>query len=227
MEKTLEMNADGIVVANDYKNNAKLQQKKNQLRKILDEKGVLQKDKENSGQKYKYFSEAAYKKLFTELFSRVGLELTVSATNLERVAYDGKASNGRIVALTVRLNDCETGYYEESQVYGEGLDAGDKALYKAYTGAIKYYLADTFLVATGDDPEVDSPEAKERTYYQNNEVATGTWRKFISSYFMKKPELELAFLEKYMISSIDDIGNVMSLQDIDLLITKMKKDLSK
>ncbi len=37
--------------------------------------------------------------------------------------------------------------------YGEGRDRGDKAPYKALTGALKYALIQTFLIATGDDPE--------------------------------------------------------------------------
>ncbi len=37
--------------------------------------------------------------------------------------------------------------------YGEGRDSGDKAPYKALTGALKYALIQTFLIATGDDPE--------------------------------------------------------------------------
>jgi len=39
------------------------------------------------------------------------------------------------------------------KVAGEGLDAGDKAPYKAMTGALKYALLQSFLLATGDDPE--------------------------------------------------------------------------
>ena len=55
------------------------------------------------------------------------------------------------------LTDIDTGFYEETVITGEGIDKGDKAGYKAYTGALKYYLANTFMVATGDDPEKDSP----------------------------------------------------------------------
>jgi hypothetical protein len=36
---------------------------------------------------------------------------------------------------------------------GEGSDMGDKASYKAQTGALKYLLRGVFLIATGDDPE--------------------------------------------------------------------------
>jgi len=39
---------------------------------------------------------------------------------------------------------------------GYGDDAGDKGIYKAYTGAEKYALMKQFLVATGDDPEGDT-----------------------------------------------------------------------
>ena len=55
------------------------------------------------------------------------------------------------------LTDIDTGFYEETTITGEGIDKGDKAGYKAYTGALKYYLANTFMVATGDDPEKESP----------------------------------------------------------------------
>ena len=58
------------------------------------------------------------------------------------------------------LTDIDTGYFEATVITGEALDKGDKAGYKAYTGALKYYLANTFLVATGDDPEKDSPSEK-------------------------------------------------------------------
>lgn len=40
--------------------------------------------------------------------------------------------------------------------FGDGQDKGDKGIYKAFTGAAKYALMKTFLIATGDDPEDDS-----------------------------------------------------------------------
>ena len=46
--------------------NAKLQTKKNLLRKALFKKGIVARDKTNTYDNYKYFSEAGYKKLFTE-----------------------------------------------------------------------------------------------------------------------------------------------------------------
>lgn len=151
--------------------NAKLQQKKNALRKLLSEKGILKREGNNTFDKYKYFSEAQYKELFTKLFSSVGLELSSNEIEYEHIEGTDKMPFGVNVKWEFILTDIETGFYEVSHITGEGLDKGDKAGYKANTGAIKYYLANTFMVATGDDPEVESPEgvkqeAKKKTYQQ-------------------------------------------------------------
>lgn len=138
--------------------NSKLQQKKNALRKALKEKGVLKKGATNTYDKYSYFSEAQYKELFTELFSEHNLELKF--TELDYTTFEGseKQANGRMPKLKFTLFDIDTGFSEDTVITGEGIDKGDKAGYKAYTGALKYYLANTFMVATGDDPEKDSPD---------------------------------------------------------------------
>ena len=137
--------------------NAKLQQKKNAVRKQLAEKGVLKKGATNEYDHYSYFSEAQYKELFTKLFADNGIELKFN--ELEYGTFDGtgKQSNGRMPKVRFTLFDTETGFYEETDITGEGMDKGDKAGYKAYTGALKYFLADTFMVATGDDAEKESP----------------------------------------------------------------------
>lgn len=150
-----------LEVADFLKLNAALQSKKSQVRKDLTEAGVIKKDKTNTFDKYSYFSEAGYKQLFTRLFSNHMLELTANEVAYE--AYDTtseKQPNGRRVTFEFILTDVETGFFERSIISGEGIDKGDKAGYKADTGALKYYLANTFMVATGDDPENDSPEAK-------------------------------------------------------------------
>jgi hypothetical protein len=140
--------------------NAKLQQKKNALRKTLKEKGILKKGATNEFDKYSYFSEAQYKELFTELFSSHGLELKSSESDYNMFEGTEKQANGRNVKFEFNLYDIETGFFETSYVTGEGIDKGDKAGYKADTGALKYYLANTFMVATGDDPEKESPDNK-------------------------------------------------------------------
>lgn len=152
------MKPDDIAMPEWLKLNASLQQKKNMLRKKLTEMGVLKKGGQNDFDHYSYFSEAQYKQLFTQLFSECGLE--IKFTELEYGTFDGtnKQCNGRMPRIEFTLFDIDTGFYETTIITGEGMDKGDKAGYKAYTGALKYFLADTFMVATGDDPEKDSPD---------------------------------------------------------------------
>ena len=140
--------------------NAKLQQKKRALRKDLSERGVLKREGNNAFDKYKYFSEAQYKELFTELLPKHGLELNFDEIEYITFSVEGKQPNGRMPKLKFYLYDTDTGFYETTTITGEGIDKGDKAGYKAYTGALKYYLADKFMVATGDDPETESPEGR-------------------------------------------------------------------
>lgn len=137
--------------------NAKLQQKKSAMRKELAEKGVLKKGGKNDFDHYTYFSEAQYKELFTGLFSKHGLEMKFTEIAYDTFEGTGKQSNGRTTKIKFSLFDTETGFYEDTEITGEGMDKGDKAGYKAYTGALKYFLADTFMVATGDDAEKESP----------------------------------------------------------------------
>lgn len=143
--------------------NAKLQKKKNALRKALKEKGILKKGATNDFDRYSYFSEAQYKELFTELFSVHGLELKFNEIDYATFEGTEKQGNGRMPKLEFSLFDIDTGFYETTTITGEGIDKGDKAGYKAYTGALKYFLANTFMVATGDDPEKESPDNKMNT----------------------------------------------------------------
>ena len=155
------VNVDSLQLG-DSANNAKLQKKKNELRKELASKGVLKREGFNKFDKYAYFSEAQYKELFTVLFSKYGLELTASALSFRE--YSGTANQpfGRIVEVAFTLTDIDTGFSETSVAFGDGMDKGDKGGYKAYTGALKYYLANTFMVVTGDDAEADSPSGERK-----------------------------------------------------------------
>lgn len=147
--------------------NAKLQKKKSALRKDLSEMGILKREGNNSYDRYKYFSEAQYKELFTKLLPKHGLELNFNEVDYVTFTVEGKQPNGRMPKLEFYLYDTDTGFYEVTTITGEGIDKGDKAGYKAYTGALKYFLANKFMVATGDDSETESPEGKGRKPQKN------------------------------------------------------------
>lgn len=182
--------------------NAGLQKKKNALRKALKDKGILKKGATNDFDKYNYFSEAQYKELFTELFSSYDLELTPNEVSYEMFEGTEKQANGRNVKFEFKLTDIETGFYETSFVTGEGIDKGDKAGYKADTGALKYYLANTFMVATGDDPEKESLDNKMNNK-KTNAKATPKQIDFLLEHYEDENLDKL--LEKNNIDKIEDL----------------------
>lgn len=195
--------------------NSKLQQKKNKLRKALKEKGVLVRKGKNTYDDYKYFSEAQYKELFTELLADNELELKF--TELDYTMFEGSAkmTNGRMPRLRFSLIDCETGFYEDTDITGEGMDKGDKAGYKAYTGALKYYLANTFMVATGDDAEQESPEETANT--KTEKKASPKQISVLKGYY--KGDNLTKLLEANGLEKIEDL----SIKKASELISKIKE----
>ncbi len=208
--------------------NAKLSQKKNKARNTLTEMGVLEKKGKNTYDNYKYFTEAQYKDVANKLLSNAGLELKVTEKEYFKYSIqNSKTPIGRIVTMIFTLTDMETGFYEESIIRGEGLDRGDKAGYKAYTGAIKYYLANTFLIPTGDDPEKESPNSDDKT--PNKKVPT------------KKEDLKIQKTQIEIISKFYNGENMdkllkanglnkleeMSLVKASEIITKLKESVKK
>ena len=157
----------------NYENIISLQKKKNAVRKELHERGILPKGAHNDYDNYDYFSEAQYKELFTELFSKHGIEIIIDEADYGTFDGTDKQPFGRVVTLACTLIDIDTGYAETSRHTGEGLDRGDKAGYKATTGAIKKFLSSTFLVATKDDPErEDDKTANKKTYSRTTSRVT-------------------------------------------------------
>ena len=209
------MNLDNLEPKIWLELNAKLQAKKNALRKDLKSKGILKKGGQNDYDHYSYFSEAQYKELFTELFSKNNLELKFSEIEYNTFEGSGKNCNGRMTRLEFTLIDVETGFFETTVITGEGMDKGDKAGYKAYTGAVKYYLADTFLVATGDDAEKESPEENMNT--KSERKASPKQIELLQKYYTGENLEKL--LQVNSISKIEDLP----MQKASDIISKLKK----
>ena len=213
------MNLDNLEPKTWLELNAKLQAKKNALRKDLKSKGILKKGGSNDYDHYTYFSEAQYKELFTELFPKNNLELKFSELEYNTFEGSGKNCNGRMTRLEFTLIDVETGFFETTVITGEGMDKGDKAGYKAYTGAVKYYLADTFLVATGDDAEKESPSENMNT--KTERKATAKQIEVLKKIYTGDNFTKL--LNANHISKIEDL----SMETASDIITKISKNAQK
>lgn len=154
--------------------NAKLQQKKSNLRAQLCEMGTLKKGAFNEFDNYQYFSDSQYKQLINPLLKDNHLEITPSELSVGDSEGTEKQPFGRTSVMQYIITDTETGYGEKVVFSGEGLDRGDKGIYKASTGATKRFIATTFLIPTEDDPERDDKKTGSGKASYNSKNKKGT-----------------------------------------------------
>lgn len=85
------------------------------------------------------------------------LEESKTITEYFKSGYSkGKKTITKVkVKYTIFCTD--SGESLDSHYYGEGEDEGDKGLYKAYTGATKYFLTKNFLISSGNILEPEKP----------------------------------------------------------------------
>ena len=135
---------------------------KNLAAKLLDvmhECSYVQKNGKNQFHGYKYATSADVLEKVNQSFVKHGIislakpelfdltDVTTLKGNIEKLAT---------IQMTITLMDVETGETFEIIGIGSGQDAGDKAVMKAETAAIKYAYMLTLNISTGDDPEADS-----------------------------------------------------------------------
>jgi hypothetical protein len=131
------------------------------IAKVMEAVGYVPKTGTNSAQGYKFVQASVVADKVREQLALLSISMT--PTNID-VISEGLTPSGKQALLTLRftwtLTDGETGETLSFQSIGTGADSGDKAAYKAATGALKYALLTAFLVPTGDDPESDTATDK-------------------------------------------------------------------
>ena len=143
------------------------------LADVMAEVGYIQKDATNEFHKYRYASAAAVLSKVNAALSSRGIAVSSTA---ELVAHDriegAKPKTIAVVKLTLIFNDGTDTLQIEG--LGSGEDSGDKAVMKANTAALKYALANAFLISWGDDPEAD-PSTDGAQVNEAEAVATDGW----------------------------------------------------
>lgn len=117
----------------------------------------------NSFHKYEYSTESDIKEGIRSLLSESGLTLDIELVEDAKTEVNTKQGRAWLHTVTMEfvLTDNDTGYMNIKRSKGEATDNGDKGIYKAYAGCIKYYLMNNFLISTGEkdnDPEAGDSE---------------------------------------------------------------------
>ncbi len=130
---------------------------------VANDMQTVAKDGRNDFHKYDYATEASFVHALRPLLFKHGLVIVPSVASIPQF------ENG-LTSITMKFTIVNIDKPDEKVdmlIPGQGQDKGDKGVYKALTGAKKYFIALAFMVATGDDPEKDEKGTTKATTVQN------------------------------------------------------------
>ena len=132
----------------------------------------IPKEGRNQTAQYDYATEKAIKEVLHNALVKNKLLFQFEVTDIDikdmQPNKDGRPVSITVIKTRYAFIDIENGNKHEGVFAGSGNGRDDKGVYAAMTGAIKYILTSNFLIPTGDDPEDDRYEIKERK--SENEV---------------------------------------------------------
>lgn len=126
---------------------------------VMNDMETIAKNGRNDFHKYDYATEADYVHALRPLLKKYGLVIIPSLAS-QPVFMDGIT---QIMMKFTLVNIDKPEEKVEAIIPAQGQDKGDKGVYKALTGAKKYFAALTFMVATGDDPEKEERASTVKT----------------------------------------------------------------
>jgi hypothetical protein len=127
------------------------------LAAVMAEVGYVQKDGKNDFHGYKYASAEAVLRKVNAALAAKGIAVGSSA----EIVHHDDACKMAVVKVTLHFHRGACRVTVEG--LGQGSDKGDKAVMKANTAALKYALANAFMISWGDDPEASAAHDEEPT----------------------------------------------------------------
>lgn len=129
------------------------------LVKVMADCSYVAKNGINSYHNYRYATAEDVLVKVNESLTKNHLACTVKPTIIsfdEVTNLKGNKEHLATVSIHIEIIDSESGESVDFYGLGSGQDAGDKAIMKAQTAAIKYAYMLGLCIATGDDPEADA-----------------------------------------------------------------------
>ncbi len=186
--------------------------------------GYVQKRGRNERHNYNYVTAADLAGSVGDILAELGV---IVIPQLQSISTEPPRSSSERIARIVmnyRFVDARSGEELTVRVAGEGADAGDKAPYKAMTGALKYALLQSFLLATGDDPEDE--RADSRAALGSERVITPEQARELQQLIEETgTELERV-LAYYRISALSEMTDVSYRRALEVLNRKLAKQSS-
>ncbi|MGO9603981.1 MAG: ERF family protein [Candidatus Binataceae bacterium] len=198
-----------------------LRQKLAEVRRRI---GYVQKRGHNERFNYSYVTAADIAGAIGDLLAELGV---IVIPRLEEISYESAAARGDAVrmarvVMAYSFSDVESGEEIVAKVAGQGLDSGDKAPYKAMTGALKYALLQSFLLATGDDPEDERPDARYSTGNHERPISADEIRTLKTLIDETGTDLERV-LAYYKVASLEAMTEASYRRAVEVLNRKLAK----
>ena len=197
-----------------------LRQKLAEVRRRI---GYIQKRGHNERFNYNYVTAADIAGSVGDILSELGVVVIPSLENITYESATGRGEPARMarVVMAYTFSDVDSGEEIVAKVAGQGLDSGDKAPYKAMTGALKYALLQSFLLATGDDPEDERTDS--RTALGSDRPITAEQARELQGLIDETgTELERV-LAYYKISALSEMTEASYRRALELLNRKLAK----
>lgn len=146
----------------------KMQTLVGKLAQIMADTPWVEKKGRNTFFNYDYAKESDILDAIRDRLAANGIFVFTSIESMEfretsKKTRDGSPMNLVFVKTKHTFSDGESGETVEVNGFGSGEDSGDKAIYKAITGAMKYFVSKNFLMSTGDDPEREDERTDKQT----------------------------------------------------------------
>ena len=198
-----------------------LRQKLAEVRRRI---GYIQKRGHNERHNYSYVTAADIAGSVGDILAELGV---VVIPRLEDISYEsavgrGEATRMARVVMAYTFSDVDSGEEITAKVAGQGLDPGDKAPYKAMTGALKYALLQSFLLATGDDPEDERVDARYSAGNPERPISAEQIRELEKLIDDTGTDLERV-LAYYKLSSLEEMTESAYRRAVEVLNRKMAK----
>ena len=133
---------------------------------VMSEVNSVSKRGRNEFQNYSYAKESDYIEAIRPTLIKNGI---VVLPSLEEVKIEpiGKPESGNMLTSIIMkftlINAENPKDMVEMKIPAQGADKSDKGVYKAITGAKKYFVSNVFLIPTNDDAEKDSVEVESKS----------------------------------------------------------------